>query len=343
MTAINTSNSPAPLPDYQGAAVVFDRKLLSRRTLISFTLSILAGVLTLIACVPLFSVLIMLVMHGGARLIKGGLACFTQIPPGPLDTGGGFGNAILGTVVMVGLAALISVPFGILAAIFLAEYGKNSPFATAIRFSAKILTGFPSILAGVFAYAAVVVITRYSALAGGIALSVLMIPIVLLTAEEAIKMVPKKVKDAAAGMGCTQAQVTWKIVVPAAMPGILTGVMLAVARAAGETAPLLFTALASDNNWAIDSTPPYFHLVGQETASLAVFIFNSSSSNIDNILELGWAASLVLVIMVLIFNLGGRLISQYGMEATGMTSRFLRRVMARTLGRANVGDDQLSS
>ncbi|HEX4124291.1 MAG TPA: phosphate ABC transporter permease PstA [Tepidisphaeraceae bacterium] len=311
------SDRPAEqLPDYQGARVSFNRNLRSRRTLTSAALSILAGTLTVIACVPLLSVLIMLIWRGGARLVMGGIATLTQLPPGPLDTGGGFGNAIEGTLVMVGVAAVISVPFGILAAIFLAEYGAKTKIATAIRFAAKIMTGLPSILAGVFAYAAIVMLTgKFSALAGGIALSVLMIPIVLLTAEEAVKMVPRKMKDAAIGMGCTQAQVTWKIIVPTAMPGILTGVMLAVARAAGETAPLLFTALASANLWAIDSQVPYVHLINQETESMAVFIYNASSSPQSNLIELAWAASLVLVIMVLIFNVGGQILSQRGKPA----------------------------
>jgi phosphate transport system permease protein len=137
---------------------------------------------------------------------------------------------------MVGIAALIAIPVGILAAIFLAELGPNSKLANAARFAAKTLTGLPSILAGVFAYAMVVLTTgTYSAPAGGIALAVLMVPIVVLTAEEAMKMVPKIMKDAAHGMGCTNSQVIWHVVIPTAMPAILTGVMLAIARAAGET------------------------------------------------------------------------------------------------------------
>jgi phosphate transport system permease protein len=303
------------LPDYQGAPVRFHRNLASRRTLTSAVLSAIAGTLTVVACVPLFSVLIMLIWRGGSRLVGGGLDIFTQLPPGALEPGGGFGNAIVGTLLMVGIAALISVPFGILAAIFLAEYGAGSLFATAVRFAAKIMTGLPSILAGVFAYTAVVLLTHtFSAVAGGIALSVLMIPIVVLTAEEALKMVPRKMKDAAIGMGCTKAQVIWKIVVPTALPGILTGVMLSVARAAGETAPLIFAAFAANEMWPIDHHPPYLHL-WRQTESMAYFIYDSSRNPMPNLTNLAWAASLVLVLMVLIFNIGGQLLSQRGKPA----------------------------
>jgi phosphate transport system permease protein len=141
-----------------------------------------------------------------------------------------------------------------------------------------------------------------------------MIPIVMLTAEEAIKMVPVKMKEAAIGMGATQAQVTWKIVLPTALPGVLTGVMLAIARAAGETAPLIFTALISDLTWTFDAHPPYVHLM-RPTGSMAVFIYNSSRSNSDNLVTLAWAASLVLVAMVLVFNIGGQLLSRRGRPA----------------------------
>ena len=149
--------------------------------------------------------------------------------------GGGFGNALVGTVVVVGIGGLISIPIGVLAAVFLAELGPDGRLAQVARFATKTLTGLPSILAGVFAYAVVVLLTgTYSAPAGGIALAVLMLPTVVLTAEEAIKAVPKVTRDAAYGMGCTRSQVVWKVLLPTGMPGILTGVMLAVARAAGR-------------------------------------------------------------------------------------------------------------
>ena len=249
---------------------------------------------------PLVSVLYMLITRGGARL---NLEVFTELPPTGFEMGGGFGNAMVGTFVMVGIAAAIAVPVGILAAVFLAELGPDSKLANAARFAARMLTGLPSILAGVFAYALVVMTTgTYSAPAGGVALAVLMLPIVVLTAEESMKMVPKIMKDAAYGMGCTRAQVIWKIVLPTGLPAILTGVMLAVARAAGETAPLLFTALFS-NYWILHDGDL---AVMNPTASLAVLIYNFSGMPFDNQLELAWAASLVLVMIVLVINILSR-------------------------------------
>jgi phosphate transport system permease protein len=256
------------------------------RSLRSLLLTTLVWAGALLASVPLLSVLYMLITRGGARL---SLEVFTELPPTGFETGGGFGNAMAGTFVMVGIAAAIAVPVGIMAAVFLAELGPDSKLANAARFAAKMLTGLPSILAGVFAYSMVVLVTgTYSAPAGGVALAVLMLPIV---------------KDAAYGMGCTRAQVIWKIVLPTGMPAILTGVMLAVARAAGETAPLLFTALFS-NYWI-------YHegnlAVMNPTASLAVLIYNFSGMPFDNQLELAWAASLVLVLIVLVVNVASRL------------------------------------
>jgi phosphate transport system permease protein len=286
------------------SAPSFGRSLADRRTLLSTLLSVATFIVTLIACVPLFSVLTMLVWRGGARL---SLELFTALPPTAFEDGGGFGNAIVGTLVMVGIAALISVPFGILAAVFLAEFDPNSRIAGVVRFCAKTLTGLPSILAGVFAYAAVVlVLGSYSAPAGGVALALLMIPTVMLTAEEAMKAVPARMKDAAVGMGCTSSQVVWRVVLPTAFPGMLTGVMLAVARASGETAPLLFTALFS-NFWLYESG---HWAVMEPTASLAVLIYNFAGMPFDNQIEMAWAAALVLVLLVLVINIAGQLLSR---------------------------------
>ena len=285
------------------AAPSLQRKI-EGRALRSMLLSTLTWVSALLASVPLFSVLYMLVTRGGARL---NMEAFTSLPPAGFEMGGGFGNALVGTFVMVGIAALIAIPTGIMAAIFLAELGPHSKLASVARFAAKTLTGLPSILAGVFAYALVVLTTgTYSAPAGGIALAVLMVPIVVLTAEEAMKMVPKIMKDAAYGMGSTNTQVIWHVVLPTAMPAILTGVMLAIARAAGETAPLLFTALFS-NYWIYDDG----QLAAMSpTASLAVLIYNFSGMPFDNQLELAWAASLVLVLIVLIVNVLSRILGR---------------------------------
>jgi phosphate transport system permease protein len=280
------------------------RSAFEPRALKSLLLTAGAWIAAIIAAIPLVSVLYMLIVRGGSRLHW---EILTELPPAGFEMGGGFGNALLGTIVMVGIGGLLSIPLGILAAVFLAELGPNSQLAQTARFAAKTLTGLPSILAGVFAYAAVVLVTgTYSAPAGGLALAVLMLPTVVLTAEEAMKTVPRITKDAAYGMGCTRSQVIWKVVIPTAMPGILTGVMLAVARAAGETAPLLFTALFS-NYWLFEGGRPQLM---QPTASLAVLIYNFSGMPFENQIQLAWAASLVLVLLVLVINIISRLIGQ---------------------------------
>ncbi len=293
-------------PEEYAAAVSpnLERSLWERRSLISGLLSLGTWIMAIFACLPLFSVLIMLMIRGSKRL---SWQLFTELPPTAFDIGGGFGNAIFGTLVMVGIGMLVSVPIGILCAVFLAEFSPDSKISQIARFCIKTLTGLPSILAGVFAYAAVVLVTgTYSAPAGGIALSLLMIPTVILTAEEAMKMVPRIMKDAAHGMGCTHSQVVMKVVIPTAMPGIITGVMLAVARAAGETAPLLFTALFSEY-WLFQGG--HVSLM-KPTASLAVLIYNFSGMPYENQIELAWAASLLLVFMVFILNLVSRAIGQ---------------------------------
>ena len=269
------------------------------RALRSMFLTAGAWLIALLGAIPLLSVIYMLVVKGGARL---GTELFTELPPAGFEVGGGIGNAIQGTLVTVAIAALISIPIALLAAIYLAELRPNSQIAVWARFLSKVLTGFPSILAGVFVYAAVVLLMgTYSAIAGGIALAVLMLPTVTLTAEGAMRMVPQRMKDAAIGMGCTKAQVVWSVTLPTALPSIITGVILSVARVAGESAPLLFTALFS-NYWLRSLTEP--------TASLSILIYNFSSMPFENQIELAWAASLVLVIIVLGFNILSRFIGR---------------------------------
>jgi len=275
-----------------------EREMFEPRALKNGLLTGLTWFAAIIASVPLFSVIIMLIMEGGARLDWEAL---TALPPTAFETGGGFGNAILGTLVMVGIASLISVPIGLLAAVYMSILGPTSKLSMVARFLSKTLTGFPSILAGVFTYSVLVITFGYSALAGGIALSVLMLPTVVLAAEEAMKQVPQRMKDAAFGMGCTRTQVIMKVVLPTGLPGIITGVLLAVAGAAGESAPLLFTALFSNY---------YLSEVMEPTASLSILIYNFSAMPFDNQIQLAWAASLTLVLIVLVINILARLIGQ---------------------------------
>jgi phosphate transport system permease protein len=279
-----------------------DRSLRRPRTLIDFSLNALVGGMTLLSLIPLFSVILMLVWRGGQKL---SVAVFTGLPPAPLEQGGGFGNAIAGTLIIVALAVVASVPVGLLTAIYLAQ-SEESRVADVVRFCAKVLTGFPSILAGVFAYGAIVLATGgFSAVAGAVALSILMLPTIILTSEDAIRMVPARMKDAAIGMGATSTQVVWMVLLPTALPGILTGIMLAVARAAGETAPLLFTALFS-NYWLWSHGRASLM---QPTASLAVLIYNFAGMPFQNQVELAWAAALVLVLLVLGANIAGQSLS----------------------------------
>jgi phosphate transport system permease protein len=285
-----------------------EKSLLRPRTLMNGLLSGLVSLMTILALIPLFSVVWMLVWRGGHKL---SLPSFTHLPPAPLEQGGGFGNAILGSLIIVALATLISTPVGILSGVFLAGSDPGNKLAQAVRFAAKVLTGFPSILAGVFAYGAIVLVTGgFSALAGAIAISILMLPTILLTAEDSIRMVPTRMTEAAIGMGATPTQVTWMVSLPTAMPGILTGIMLAIARGAGETAPLLLTALFS-NYWPMQNG--HFSLM-QPTASLAVLIYNFAGMPFENQVELAWGAALVLVLLVLVINLTGQIFSRRRVE-----------------------------
>jgi phosphate transport system permease protein len=270
----------------------FRHTLGNRRTLGNAVLTGLAIAFSLIAMFPLFSVLYMLLVKGAALLSP---SLFTELTPGAGMDGGGISNAIVGTLVVVVVATALALPLGFMGAVYLAEYGGESRLATLVRFSAKVLTGLPSILAGVFAYATVVVTTgSFSALAGGAAMAILMVPTVMLTSESALRAVPSKMKMAAFGMGATRAQTVLRIVIPTAIPGILTGVMLSLARAMGETAPLLFTALFSDYMFE--------GKLSQPIASLSVLIYNFAGSPFEHQVALAWAASLVLVSIVLVLN-----------------------------------------
>lgn len=281
------------------------KSLLRSRSLMSLVCSTITMGLVLVAVIPLFTVLYMLFFKGVQAF---NWAFFTETSPVALqETGGGVGNAIVGSLTMVLIATVVSVPVSVLTAVYLAEIAPESKFASLVRFAAKLLTGLPSIIAGVFIFGLMVLtMETFSAWAGGIALSLLMIPMITLTAEEAIKMVPTKMREAAYGMGCTKTQVIYRVLVPTALPGILTGVMLAVARALGETAPLLFTAQYAPQSWVWEGK--HWRL-DKPTQSLAVFVYENAGSVYDNLDEMAWGAALVLVMLVLFFNIGGQLIS----------------------------------
>ena len=278
--------------------VSLKRNPTSPRTLFGLIMSGIAGLFTLIAIVPLFIILTYLLTRGISAL---SLSVFTELPPPPMVEGGGFGNAILGTVIMVGIGALISVPLGIMAAIYLSEFqeGKASDW---IRFATNVLSGVPSIIVGVFAYSAVVLTTKsYSAWAGGFALSILMLPIIVRTTDESLKLVPQDVRQASVGVGANRYQTVLQVVLPAALPAIITGITLAIARAAGETAPLLFTALFTQF-W-----PNWDNLLVEPTASLSVLVYNFAIVPFKNQQELAWGAAFILVLLVLVTSIISRL------------------------------------
>lgn len=218
--------------------------------------------------------------------------------PKPVGEGGGIGNAIIGTLVLLGIASVIGLPFGIAAGIYLAEFGDNW-FGNTVRFVTDTLTGVPSIVVGVFIYALIVLpMKQFSTIAGGIALALIMIPIVTRTTEEMIRLVPTSLREGALALGAAQWRVTLGVVLPAAASGIATGAMLAIARVSGETAPLLFTAFGSR-----------FFFEGyldQPIASLTVQIYNYAISPYDEWHAMAWAATLVLMTLILVINIAVR-------------------------------------
>ncbi len=281
--------SPSPLK----ASAVRDR----RRIFANRVLSVLCSSVSFLSLIPLFSI-VYLVFRNGLPLLR--LSVFTGLPPAPGLEGGGFGNAIQGTLIMVLIALIIATPLGILSAIYICEYSRRSRLSSTVRFFAKLLTGIPSIICGVFAFAVVVVTTGgFSAFAGGVALSVLTLPTILLTSEQALLSVPQALREASYGIGATKFQTIVRVVFPEALPAIMTGLMLAVARAAGETAPVLFTALFSQY---------WLKSLMQPAASLSVLIYNFSTLPYPYQIQMAWTASLVLVVLVTITNVVAQVI-----------------------------------
>jgi len=271
----------------------------SPRTLFSSVMTVLAFACAGIALVPLVAVLSYVFINGISRF---GPDLLTQLPPAPGLKGGGFGNALLGTLVTVGIAAGLSIPFGVSAAIFLSEFARDTKLANAVDFLTNVLSGVPSIVVGVFAYGLVVLTTgTFSAVAGGVALAVLMLPTIVRTASEALESVPMEFRQAAFGLGATRFQTTMNVVLPAAVPSIVTGVMLAISRAAGETAPVIFTALFNQY-WSRG--------LWEKTATLSVLVFNFATAPYKSQQELAWAGALVLVLLVLVTNILARFVTK---------------------------------
>ena len=265
-----------------------------RRRIVSQTAVTLCALSVVIALIPLAFILFFVVSRGIQAL---NLDFFTQLPRPVGEPGGGMANAIVGTLMLSGLGALAAIPVGIVSGMYMSEYA-GSRFAAAIRFAADTLNGVPSIVIGVFVYGiAVLPMRQFSMLAGSIALGIMMIPIIARTTEELLRLVPNTLREGALALGATRGRAMLTVVLPAALPGIITGVILALARIAGETAPLLFTS-ASNFFW---NTNPL-----QPTASLTVQIFTYATSPYEDWHRQAWAGALVLVAIVLICSILAR-------------------------------------
>jgi len=270
----------------------------ARRRILSKVFVGLCALSVVAALVPLALVLFYVLQQGFSSLT---LDFFTRMPVPVGEKGGGMANAIVGTLILIGLAALLAVPVGVLAGIHLAEYGRTR-FSFAVRFAADVLNGVPSIVIGIFAYGLVVLpVRQFSALAGGFALGVMMIPIVARTTEELMLLVPQGYRDGALALGATRARALFTVVLPAALPGVMTGILVALARISGETAPLLFTAFGN-RFWSTDLTQPM--------ASLPVQVYTYAISPYDDWHRQAWAGALVLVGVVTGLSLIARAVTR---------------------------------
>jgi phosphate transport system permease protein len=270
----------------------------NRRTLRRLVSNVMVGLMILavvVALLPLFFILFDLVIQGAGSL---SVAFFPPMPAPAGEMGGGVAHAIVGTFLIVGTASLIGLPVGIAAGIYCAEY-PGSRLTWTTRFVADVLNGTPSIVVGVFAWAWIVATQKhFSAVAGSAALAMLMIPMVLRTTEEMIKLVPNSLREAALALGYPRWRTSLSVVIRTTLPGITTGALLAIARIAGETAPLLFTALGSQ----------YLSFnINQPMAALPLTVFNYATGPYEEWHRYAWAAALVLILVVFVLSLGARL------------------------------------
>jgi phosphate transport system permease protein len=264
----------------------------------------LTGLMTALAIVPLAWIMFQVFARGSSAM---SLSFLTDTFKPTSLGGGGVWHAIVGTVILIGLAALFSVPIGILAAFYVSEH-PNTTLGLAVRFGTDVLSGLPSIVVGLFVYALMVQGSGYSALAGSVALAILMLPVVLRTTEEMLKLVPKSLREASLALGAPEWKTSLSVLLPAAMTGVVTGLMLAVARVAGETAPLLFTALGSNNlSTALD----------KPIASLPLVLFKYAvdPSKVRN--AQAWAIALLILVLVLALNVAARLITLWRSKMMG--------------------------
>jgi len=266
----------------------------SRRKVLSNFVVGLCGLSVVVALIPLALIFFYVIQQGFSSL---NWDFFTRMPKPVGESGGGMANAILGTLFLMAIASVVSIPIGLVAGVYLSEYGRKA-FATLVRFTADVLSGVPSIVIGIFAYGlAVLPFHRFSALAGGLALGFMMIPIITRTTEELVNLVPPTLREASLALGATRAKAAFGVMVPAALPGIMTGILVAIARIAGETAPLLFTSF---NNRFFSTR------LDQPIGSLTVQVFTYAISPYDDWHRQAWAGALVLVAVVFVFSVLAR-------------------------------------
>ena len=299
--SISPAGAPAKIPASVAPLPPMSRSLIARRKSSNVAMQTLCGLSTLLAIIPLLLVLSYVAVKGVQVMNP---AFFTQVESPANEAGGGIGHSIVGTLMLVGLACVIGLPFGILGGIYLSEFGGNR-LGFAIRFAADVLNGVPSIIVGIFVYGiAVVPVTkatngeiRFSAWAGGLALGIMMIPTIMRTTEEIVRLVPMSLREGALALGDTRWHSVFKIVLASAKGGVVTGVLLAIARVAGETAPLLFTAGTS----AFLNTKP-----NDPTASLPVTIYFFATSSFENRQAQAWGGALLLVTLIMLLSIAAR-------------------------------------
>ena len=291
----------------------------SRRKATNTIMLSVTGLMTILALIPLFWIIGYVIYKGGQYL---NLDFFIHTPRPLGMAGGGVLNAIQGTLIIAGLAALISIPPAVLAA-FYAANNPNTPLGVALRFSTDVLAGVPSIVIGLFVYAALVKpMGHYSGFAGGVAMAILMLPTIIRTTEEMLKLVPHTLREASLGLGAPEWKTSLSVVFPAALNGIITGFLLAIARAAGETAPLLFTALGNERydlglivRSGVAQKQGLFAILqrvfNQPVDSLPLTLWKYAQQPYPERIQQSWAAALVLMIVILLINIFARLWIEY--------------------------------
>jgi phosphate transport system permease protein len=279
---------------YRDQLAASTERTLARRKFMNHAMIVLTYVAAIVATIPLILILVQLVKRGGSAV---NWDFFTKMPAAPGDAGGGMANAIVGTGILVLIASVIGLPVGIGAGLYLAEQ-RGSRLATVVRFLSDVLNGLPSIVLGIFAWGVLVrPFKQFSALAGGIALAAMMIPLVTRATEEMIRLVPVSLREAALALGYTKWRTSLAVVLRTALPGIVTGALVAVARIAGETAPLIFTAFGN-SFWSISPTQPI--------AALPMQIYTYANTPYDEWVAQAWAGALVLLGLVLVISLAAR-------------------------------------